>query len=57
MKFKVLLLPFLSHYPLGESSSGAGETGWTWDLGPFVAVLAPGQNSPPATEYKETIRA
>ena len=27
----------------------------TWDLGPFAAVLAPGQTSPQATEYKETI--
>ena len=26
----------------------------TWDLGPFAAVLAPGQTSPQATEYKET---
>ena len=34
------------------------ETGW--DLGPgtpaFAAVLAPGQTSPQATKYKETIR-
>ena len=27
-----------------------------WDLAPFAAVLAPGQTSPPTTEYKETIR-
>lgn len=27
-----------------------------WDLGPFTGVLAPGPTSPPATEYKETIR-
>ena len=30
------------------------ETGW--DLGPFAAVLAPGQTSPQATKYKETMR-
>ena len=30
------------------------ETGW--DLGPFAAVLAPGQTSPQAAEYKETTR-
>ena len=28
------------------------ETGW--DLGPFTAVLAPGQMPAPAIEYKET---
>ena len=28
----------------------------TRDLGPFAAVLAPGQTSPPATKYKGTIR-
>ena len=28
----------------------------TWNLGPFATVLAPGQTSPQATEYKETIR-
>ena len=27
-----------------------------WDLGLFVAVLAPGQISPWATKYKETTR-
>ena len=27
-----------------------------WDLGPFTGVLEPGQMSPQATEYKETIR-
>ena len=27
----------------------------TWDLGPFTAVLVPGQTSP-ATEYREGIR-
>ena len=33
-------------------SSGL-ETGW--DLGPFAAVLAPGQTSPRATKCKETL--
>ena len=28
----------------------------TRDLGPFAAVLAPGQTSPGATKYKETVR-
>ena len=28
----------------------------TWDLGSFAAVLAPGQTSPQATEYKDIIR-
>ena len=28
----------------------------TWDLGPFAAMLAPGQTSPSATKYKETLR-
>ena len=27
-----------------------------WDLGLFAAVLVPGQMSPQATKYKETIR-
>ena len=27
-----------------------------WDLGPFAAVLTPGQMSPQATKYKESIR-
>lgn len=27
-----------------------------WDLGPFAAMLAPGQKSPQAAEYEETIR-
>ena len=31
------------------------ETGCTWDLRPFAAVLAPGQMFPWATKYKETI--
>ena len=26
-----------------------------WDLGPFAAVLVPGQTPPPVTKYKETI--
>ena len=30
------------------------ETGW--DLGPSAAVFAPGQMSPQATKYEETIR-
>ena len=29
---------------------------WTWHLGSFAAVLAPGQKSPWATKYKGTIR-
>ena len=28
----------------------------TWNLGPLVAVFAPGQMSPQASEYKENIR-
>lgn len=27
----------------------------TWDLGPFAAVLEPGQMSPGAAEYKDII--
>ena len=33
-----------------------GRHAGTWDLGPFAAGLAPGQTSPPATKYKETMR-
>lgn len=29
----------------------------TWDLGPFAAVLVPGQTPPGATEDKETMKA
>ena len=29
---------------------------WDLGLGPFAAVLAPGQKSPQATKYKEAIR-
>ena len=35
-------------------NNAAIETGW--DLEPFATVLAPGQKSPQATKYKETIR-
>ena len=37
-----------------EVTRRSGETGW--DLGPFAAGLGPGQISPRATKYKETIR-
>ena len=36
-----------------QIAGGESETGW--HLGPFTAVLAPGQTSPQATEYKDTI--
>ena len=39
---------------LEREARGGVETGWV--LGPFTAVLAPGQTSFGATENKETIR-
>ena len=38
-----------------EPGVGMRQTG-PWDVGPFAAVLAPGQMSPPETKYKETLR-
>ena len=37
-----------------ETDRSKHETGW--DLEAFAAVLVPGQTSPPATKYRETIR-
>ena len=39
--------------PVGAKHT-VNETGW--DLGPFTAVLAPGQMSPQAIEQEETVR-
>ena len=36
--------------------TGLNWTETAWDLGPFAAVLAPGQTFLPATKYKETSR-
>ena len=38
----------------GGRLCSTSETGW--DLGPSAAGLAPGQTSPPATKYKDSIR-
>ena len=40
--------------PVSVRCNREDETGW--DLGPFAAVLAPGQMSPRATKYKDTIK-
>ena len=41
----------VSHVNLKEEKLILSQAG-TWDLGPFAAVLAPGQTSPQAAEYK-----
>ena len=41
----------VSHMNLKEEKLIFSQAG-TWDLGPFAAVLAPGQTSPQAAEYK-----
>ena len=41
----------VSHMNLKEEKLILSQAG-TWDLGPFGAVLAPGQTSPQAAEYK-----
>ena len=43
-----------SHITMDKLKLDTPEPGW--NLGPFAAVPATGQPSPPAAKYKETIR-